>query len=205
MLSICAVTFGHDPLHIMLPAMLSKFRNRQTFGMAMFLPHDCLGRNPCICRMGPVFTKDYLICPRWIITYKQDPGTHVGVTITRSPRPTSLFRQVGHNTFLILSQGEPFNVFCTRSPSKTGYLSYGLYVVHVRAGCRVAGRVWTLHGMRQHSIHGDITTHVIPIAPLNWSALVSHQLIKSKLQSPSWKFLPEIKYDEIITRFCGIA
>lgn len=40
---------------------------------------------------------------------------------------------------------------------------------------------------------------MILIAPLNYSELVSHQLIYSKLQSPAWKFLPEINDVKITT------
>ena len=72
-------------------------------------------------------------------------------------------------------------------------VSYGLYVIYVRELCRIADRVWTLYGMVKHLLRVDIHALMIPIAPLNWSDLVSHNVIQSKFDSPTWKLLPEIK------------
>ena len=164
-----------------------------TEGGDMFIPHDCLGRDPSICKTGPVFTKDGLTCPRGILTNNQALRNTCQVTINRSPGGTNIIRQLATNTFVMLSQGESFNVFCPGVPSEAGLLSYGLYVIHVLAGCRISGKVWTLHGIFKHSAKIELVLPEINVAPLNWSELVSHPLIHHKLQSPKWKFLPVIK------------
>ena len=68
----------------------------------MFIPQDCLGYGPCICKTGAIFTKEGLTCPQ---INNQELRKTCLVMIACSPRPSNLFRLIGHNVFLISSQG----------------------------------------------------------------------------------------------------
>ena len=133
---------------------------------------------PVFVKTGPVFTKDGLTCPRGIITNDLTLRMTCLVMIARSPTTTRLFRQIGHNTFLM------YFVQGCRVPQDLYHMAYVLSMSE--RPCRIAGRVWTLHGMAELLLRVDIHALMIPIAPLNWSDLVSHNVIQSKLDALPW-------------------
>ena len=110
-----------------------------TEGGDMFIPHDCLGRDPSICKTGPVFTKEVLTCPRGILTNNQAFRNTCQVTINRSPGGKNIIQQLATNTFVMLSQGESFNVFCPGVPNTCQVTINGLYVIRVPSE---AGLLW---------------------------------------------------------------
>ena len=64
----------------------------------------------------------------------------------------------------------------------------------MKSGCSLAGDTWSLTGIMLHNINISLHMATVATAPFNWSHLISHRLVHHKLQTLSWRALPEIKH-----------
>ena len=180
-------------LELELPADIAY----DTVGGTMFVPYDCLGTNPEICKTGPIYGKSGLTCPRGILTNEYALRKSCRITIRRLPSFTNIIHELHTNTFVILSQGETINVFCPGVPSRKNDLQNGVSLIHLRPGCRIAGDKWIINGIMTHTV--DIALRFTPVAvvPLNLSEMISSRLLAHHLRSPKWSTLPVIKNVQI--------
>ena len=168
-----------------------------TIGGTMYVPYECLGTNPEICKTGPIYGKSGLTCPRGILTNKYALRKTCRITIRRLPSFTNIIHELHTNTFVILSQGETINVFCPGVPSKTDQLQNGVSLIHLRPGCRIAGDNWILIGIMTHTINIALRFSPVEVVPLNLSEMISSRLLTHHLRSPKWSALPVIKNVQI--------
>ena len=162
----------------------------------MFVPYDCLGTNPEICKTGPIYGKSGLTCPRGILTNRYARKS-CRITIRRLPSFANIIHELHTNTFVILSQGETINVFCPGVSSRKNDLQNGVSLIHLRPGCRIAGDNWIINGIMTHTV--DIALRFSPLAvvPLNLSEMISSRLLAHHLRSLKWSTLPVIKNVQI--------
>ena len=168
-----------------------------TIGGTMYVPYECLGTNPEICKTGPIYGKSGLTCPRGILTNKYALRKTCRITIRRLPSFTNIIHELHTNTFVILSQGETINIFCPGVPSKTDQLHSGVSLIHLRPGCRIAGDKWILNGIMTHTINIALRFSPVEVVPLNLSEMISSRLLTHHLRSPKWSALPVIKHVQI--------
>ena len=63
----------------------------------------------------------------------------------------------------------------------------------MKPGRSLAGDTWILTGIMLHNINISLHMHAT-VETVNWSRLISHRLVRHKLQTPLLSALPEIKH-----------
>ena len=100
----------------------------------MFLPRNCVGRDPAICMSGPIYNNYGLRCPRGVLTNDDSHRKQCFVTVRGNATPSHDIQELEEGTFAILSPGEPFQCYCAGQASIKGILQPGLSVLTVNRG-----------------------------------------------------------------------
>ena len=160
----------------------------------IFEPHSCLGKEPAICRTGPVFGAGRLTCPRGIIN--GDPKQRRGCVARLRKHSDATTRAVeefvpGH--FAITSTGEDYYVYCPTRREERRQLSSGVFVVRVQPGCRISGADWTIYGYERWNSSVTVTLEVVAIVPMDIGGVLPRHMTLPHMNKPNWEQFDEIK------------
>ena len=168
---------------------------------SMFLPRNCVGRDPAICMSGPIYNNNGLRCPRGVLTNDDSHRKQCFVTVRGNATPSHDIQELQEGTFAILSPGEPFKCYCAGQASITGILHPGLSVLTVKPRCRISGQSWTLQRLYKTTSTLAWKLPIITVHPFNLSTTVSHTAITKLFPAAAWKSLPVLPDVKLHTFF----
>ena len=168
---------------------------------SMFLPRNCVGRDPAICMSGPIYNNNGLRCPRGVLTNDDSHRKQCFVTVRGNATPSHDIQELQEGTFAILSPGEPFKCYCAGQASITGILQPGLSVLTVKPRCRISGQSWTLQRLYKATSTLAWKLPIITVHPFNLSTTVSHTAITKLFPAAAWKSLPVLPDVKLHTFF----
>lgn len=134
-----------------------------TEGGGMFQPHSCIGREPMICRTGPIFDLTRMQCPRGILTGDNKERTMCKVTIRRMLESQTRIDEVDLGEFVVVSWGEPYSVHCQGLGERRETLPPGVYYVMVPDICTVKGRGWTVSGITRKFVNTSLASEPLEL------------------------------------------
>jgi hypothetical protein len=127
----------------------------------IFVPHNCLGQYPMVCRSGPLFNSNALQCPRGILTNDPELRKTCIVTLIKGHNKTTI-TQVNLNEYIIVTWGEKYIERCSGLPEISNYLSTGVHLLTVNESCVLNGKSWAVRGVIQRQSHASIISQKVP-------------------------------------------
>ena len=168
---------------------------------SMFLPRNCVGRDPAICMSGPIYNNYGLRCPRGVLTNDDSHRKQCFVTVRGNVTPSHDIQELEEGTFAILSPGEPFQCYCAGQASIKGNLQPGLSVLTVKPRCRISGHSWTLERLYKATSTFAWKLPIINVHPFHFSKVVPHAAISQLFPAAAWKSLPVLPDVKLHTFF----
>lgn len=134
-----------------------------TEGGGMFKPHSCTGREPMICRTGPIYDLSRMQCPRGILTGDVKERAECKVTVRRTTKTPTAIEEVGLGEFVVVTWGEQYSVHCQGQGERRDVVSPGVYYVQVPDECTVKGPGWTISGITKKFVNATFKTEPLPL------------------------------------------
>jgi hypothetical protein len=165
---------------------------------SLFLPHSCQGRDPAVCRPGPMYGPGSLQCPRGILNGSQQPKDFCTVTVTKGIND-SIIQELDINTYVLTTWGEDIMERCAGEIENRFKLKADTYIMTVRASCSISGENWTIQGITEQNIHKHVIKDLI-IVPQNiniTSVLSSEQIPELFIEHPDVELsvIPNVPLD----------
>jgi hypothetical protein len=143
----------------------------------LFVPQQCEGWNPTVCRSGPVYSEDRWLCERGLITSHRPDTEHCDIHIDTFNR-TMIF-DVGPGRFIIQVLGEAYTLSCEgRSPVKNE-LDAGTYLIHLPNGCSLQGNTWILFGEIRQMFSRNFTLNVVHVDRIHLPRLIPQEKLRA--------------------------
>jgi hypothetical protein len=137
--------------------------NTETGGL--FFPMFCTGREPAVCRSGPLYDSGNLQCPRSIITGSKSPIDVCTVTIIKGSQST-IITEIDINTYVVTTWGDTIIERCAGESERSTLLKANVYTLTVRPTCSIAGKDWEVKGITEKNLKQRLTQ--LPITmPVN--------------------------------------
>jgi len=112
----------------------------------LFVPSNCLGYNPTVCTVGPIYDSNVLQCPRGLVTTQKVLLDYCKVNVIKDNNVTKHF-QFDVNTYIISTWGEQIILRCKGKPSQYFHVTHGVYNITCIAGCSFSGANWKVNCM----------------------------------------------------------
>lgn len=118
----------------------------------LFIPIDCKGAEPIVCRPSPLRVKEGLNCERAVIT-NNDP-TDCVVSLKKVAQVDQVWT-IANNQLVLSTWGDRVIRKCKGKAEKIIEFVQGVYVLNITEGCEWTGRTWTFEFVPEYvqSIH----------------------------------------------------
>ena len=156
-----------------------------TVSGGIFRPYRCRGRDPAICRTGPVYQGGGLLCARGILTGDVGMRNSCDSVVRRTTIKNDI-HEIVDGTYLVMTAGEKYSLLCEGAPEKRQELTSGLYVVTIASNCKIMGSNWVIEGLRQLNSSVDMMFRNVPIPQINLTEKVQKGKLWPKLTLPGW-------------------
>ncbi len=153
----------------------------------IFIPHQCMGVNPMVCRTGPIFSQERLQCSRGIVIGDREQRHTCQIRLRQGESKTEI-DEINPGQYIVTTWGEVFSLRCATAPEHRSSLKYGTYLITVPEGCVATGKGWTLPGIVRRMTRITVQAiQVTGIPPFNLTAHIPVQVASEfLLQEPHW-------------------
>ena len=117
----------------------------------VFTPQNCQGREPQVCRTGPLILDSTSSCERGLVTGHLDDRLICKLKFVKMLRTKIYERNRGH--YVIQTRGENYALACREKRQIKSSMSAGTFEVLLPGGCTMSGTGWLLKGERLQFIN----------------------------------------------------
>ena len=160
----------------------------------LFIPGNCIGNRPHVCRTGPIHTDGHYTCERGVLNGDTALRDTCLVQITKYSG--TIIHEVYPGTYTISTTGETYFRQCSGERETAFNLNRGVYLLTVPARCTLTGDHWNLRGLLTSTNNITIQTDIIAITPFNWTfdiVPVHHNVISFN----DWTPLKELREENL--------
>ena len=112
----------------------------------IFHPKSCTGRNPIVCRTGPIYKPGAWMCTRAILSGNKELRHTCEVELSHTNGLTKAV-EIALGEYVLITWGEMIYTRCVSRPEESRKLPVGTYLITVRDKCSTSGKEWTLPGL----------------------------------------------------------
>lgn len=132
----------------------------------VFTPQNCQGRDPQVCRTGPLILDSTSSCERGLVTGHAEDRSNCKVNFVEMPRTKIYERNRGH--YILQTRGEAYALACRGQRQIKSSVDAGTFEVVLPGGCTMSGQGWLLKGERLQfvNVSGTINRINITLFPM---------------------------------------
>ena len=157
--------------------ILKKQYGLDTKSGGLFRPTQCLGKNPVVCLVGPIYNSNSLQCARGLISQQPNYTQHCRVNIYKDISHDTEIYNLNVNTYIISTWGEQLKYHCDGVASKQIYVKPGVYNVTCQANCRLEGHKWHIRCLETVYVKQTLHFHKLNFLPMNISSKINAEVL----------------------------
>ena len=128
----------------------------------MFVPKQCVGRAPVLCRTGPLFT-NVLRCERGLVT--NHVPDRAACEVISNELQGDLVYEISPSNYVLVTAGVDWGLTCEGRPQRQGTLPTGTYELNINPSCILQGPGWILKGPARRGLTVSIGNPKLSIDP----------------------------------------
>ena len=156
----------------------------------LFVPAQCNGFDPTVCRSGPIYTGDRYRCERGLITSHQPDTIKCQVKLEHSNE--SAIYDIGPSRFIISTLGDAYTLSCQGHNPAKQILPLGTYIITLPDTCTLKGSNWNLNGEFKQLFKANLTMQLINIEHIDLPQLISQRKLKDYFNFNNLSTLGEV-------------